>query len=142
MMTSSPYFTTRARQTRSVARASISVLSSQRKPTRKHIKIEDVKEEAVTSADRGIEDEVVKKRMKKERSGAPTQIAEWEPSDWRKQLANIREMRKDREAPVDSQGCEKTADTGESPEVNFCTPLPYSLKYLRVSSENVYTNCD
>lgn len=34
----------------------------------------------------------------------------WEPNNWREQLANIREMRKERNAPVDTMGCDKCYD--------------------------------
>lgn len=36
--------------------------------------------------------------------------AKWEPKNWRQLLANIREMRKERNAPVDTMGCEKCPD--------------------------------
>ena len=39
------------------------------------------------------------------------------PSNWELMLNNIKEMRKERNAVVDSQGCERTADDWESPEV-------------------------
>ncbi|XP_041641079.1 endonuclease III-like protein 1 [Cheilinus undulatus] len=35
----------------------------------------------------------------------------WEPSDWKKQLGYIREMRSSRDAPVDKMGAEKCYDT-------------------------------
>ena len=57
------------------------------------------------------------KSVKKDTSTAQTQGSTWQPPNWREQLANIREMRKTRDAPVDSQGCEKTADESQSPEV-------------------------
>ncbi|EDO31265.1 predicted protein, partial [Nematostella vectensis] len=41
----------------------------------------------------------------------------WEPPNWRQQLENIRQMRASRDAPVDSQGCERTADTSTTPQV-------------------------
>lgn len=34
----------------------------------------------------------------------------WEPNNWRQLLANIREMRKERNAPVDTMGCDKCYD--------------------------------
>ncbi|XP_072125663.1 endonuclease III-like protein 1 isoform X2 [Mobula birostris] len=42
---------------------------------------------------------------------------EWEPEHWREQLDNIREMRKDRSAPVDHMGAEQCFDQTAAPEV-------------------------
>lgn len=36
--------------------------------------------------------------------------AKWEPNNWKQLLANIREMRKERNAPVDTMGCDKCYD--------------------------------
>ncbi|XP_069122838.1 endonuclease III-like protein 1 isoform X2 [Argopecten irradians] len=41
----------------------------------------------------------------------------WEPSNWRTQLDNIIEMRKDRSAPVDTMGCDEISDRDSKPEV-------------------------
>ena len=41
----------------------------------------------------------------------------WEPQNWKELLRNIKIMRQDENAPVDSQGCERTADETETPEV-------------------------
>jgi len=41
----------------------------------------------------------------------------WYPDYWRLQLNNIQAMREDRSAVVDSQGCERTADKNETPEI-------------------------
>ena len=43
----------------------------------------------------------------------------WEPENWKKLLKNIKIMRQEEDAPVDSQGCERTADPDETPEVNI-----------------------
>lgn len=43
-------------------------------------------------------------------SASPEKQSKWEPKNWRELLANIREMRKDRTAPVDTMGCEKCHD--------------------------------
>jgi hypothetical protein len=42
----------------------------------------------------------------------------WEPKNWREVLNNIREMRKQRDAPVDTMGCDKCANKSAPPEVN------------------------
>jgi len=41
----------------------------------------------------------------------------WEPPIWRKQLKNMYEMRKNRDAPVDSMGCDVISDVTAKPEV-------------------------
>ena len=38
------------------------------------------------------------------------QVSSWKPGNWPKTLQNIREMRKNRDAPVDVMGCEKHGD--------------------------------
>ena len=43
--------------------------------------------------------------------------SDWEPPLWREQLKNIYEMRKYRNAPVDTMGCDVISDTLASPEV-------------------------
>uniref|UniRef100_A0A674JAY3 Endonuclease III-like protein 1 n=1 Tax=Terrapene triunguis TaxID=2587831 RepID=A0A674JAY3_9SAUR len=41
----------------------------------------------------------------------------WEPGNWRQQLDNIREMRRNKDAPVDQMGAEKCFDSSAPPEV-------------------------
>ena len=118
-MSRSPYFTVSGRQTRSAARGAIAALSTKQRSARKHVKIEYEEKEGdnvQAGADNKSEDVAAKKR-KKDTSTVREQSSGWEPANWREQLANIREMRKARDAPVDSQGCEKTADANQSPEV-------------------------
>lgn len=43
----------------------------------------------------------------------------WEPKNWLEVLNNIREMRKQRDAPVDTMGCDKCADESARPEVRY-----------------------
>jgi hypothetical protein len=43
----------------------------------------------------------------------------WEPKNWREVVNNIREMRKQRDAPVDTMGCDKCADEDARPEVRY-----------------------
>lgn len=45
--------------------------------------------------------------------------AEWEPERWSEQLNNIRDMRKDRNAPVDHMGAEHCFDKTAAPEVMY-----------------------
>ena len=42
----------------------------------------------------------------------------WEPPRWREQYANITQMRKFRDAPVDSMGCDVISDNLASPQVS------------------------
>ena len=80
------------------------------------MKIEYKKRHEDSSKDDKKTEDVAAKKRKKDTSMAQTQGSTWQPLNWREQLANIREMRKTRDAPVDSQGCEKTADESQSPE--------------------------
>ena len=88
-----------------------------KKEPRRHIKIEYEKRHEDSSRDDKKTEDVAAKKRKKDKSTSQTQGSTWQPPNWREQLANIREMRKTRDAPVDSQGCEKTADESQSPEV-------------------------
>ena len=135
-MSKSPYFATSvARQTRAAAKSATQLLNKNQLKRRKHITVEYENEDNTTSqwngrkrktstaGARGKKDvkneESSVKREKKERKVddvTKTKVA-WEPANWKEQLANIREMRKDRDAPVDSQGCERTADIKASPQV-------------------------
>lgn len=45
----------------------------------------------------------------------------WEPTCWREQLNNMYEMRKNRDAPVDSMGCDVISDVSAKPEVYINT---------------------
>ena len=59
----------------------------------------------------------------------------WEPKNWYEVVENIREMRKDRDAPVDTMGCDKCMDETASPEVIICTiqfNLNWSNYYFRL----------
>ena len=118
-MSTSPYFTSSGRQSRSAAREAISALSSKQKQPRRHIKIEyEKRHQEEDASDKNKVGNVAAKKRKKEDSVAQQpQSSGWQPAHWREQLANIREMRKSRDAPVDTQGCEKTADGNQSPEV-------------------------
>lgn len=42
----------------------------------------------------------------------------WMPENWEEVLNNIREMRKNRDAPVDNMGCEQCPETSCTPEVS------------------------
>ena len=48
---------------------------------------------------------------------SPQKIKRWEPNGWRETLDYIREMRKEKDAPVDSMGAEKIGDRDAAPEV-------------------------
>ena len=119
-MSSSPYFTASGRQTRSTTRAAADALGKIKKPVRKHVKIEYESENQDGGREQAsdLKEVVAPKKRKKDTSVTKKQSSDWEPANWREQLANIREMRKLRDAPVDSQGCEKTADMNQSAEVS------------------------
>lgn len=50
---------------------------------------------------------------------AENKKSKWEPKNWHEVVNNIREMRKQRDAPVDTMGCDKCADESAPPEVNI-----------------------
>lgn len=73
---------------------------------RKHIKIEEES------------NETEEKKVKLEEDPKTLKFV-WYPNNWQILLENIKSMRSDRSAVVDTQGCERTADTKETPSVMF-----------------------
>ncbi|EFA08192.2 Endonuclease III-like protein 1 [Tribolium castaneum] len=57
------------------------------------------------------------KRGKRDHITIGSEIADKGPPDWEKTLTNIREMRKNYDAPVDSMGCHKCTEESATPEV-------------------------
>ena len=110
-MTESVYFST-ARLTRSKVFSKM-IVSESTKPTktpklnlsklskRKHV---DIKIESESKQPDHDMVSVVKREK-------------WEPPSWRPQLENIYEMRKNRDAPVDTMGCDVISDVQAAPEV-------------------------
>lgn len=43
----------------------------------------------------------------------------WKPINWEQMIKNIREMRKDRSAPVDTMGCHRCSDDNADEKVNL-----------------------
>jgi len=89
-------------------------LSSKLARKRSHIKIE-----SVDNYDNSSKLELLK--VKKEcfvDTNSETGV-KWEPSMWREQFQNINEMRKFRDAPVDTMGCDMISDVTSSPNVSF-----------------------
>ncbi|XP_052774621.1 endonuclease III-like protein 1 [Mya arenaria] len=77
---------------------------------RQHIKIKDEVET----------DNVCNVESTKEENGKVLDLKnekKWEPEMWRDQLANINSMRKFRDAPVDTMGCDVICDEKAAPEV-------------------------
>ncbi|TRY86115.1 hypothetical protein DNTS_030197 [Danionella cerebrum] len=56
-------------------------------------------------------------KVEYDEEGAGLKRERWEPFDWRTQLSFIREMRQNRDAPVDQMGAEKCYDADARPEV-------------------------
>lgn len=55
-------------------------------------------------------------------------IAKWEPLKWRETLDNLRQMRKETEAPVDTMGCHKCSDeTSDEKVVSDFSHVEYYL---------------
>lgn len=50
-------------------------------------------------------------------SGTEAKKPRWEPKNWKQQLTHIREMRKERDAPVDHMGAGKCFDSDAPPQV-------------------------
>ena len=131
MATKSPYF---ASGTSTLATVGRTLRSASR---RKHVKIEYDSEQSVEEAKQNTSNSVGntsesacnaqessprgRKRPKKETHSEEGETKKtervWMPVNWQQQLKNIREMRCDRNAAVDHQGCERTADVSASPEV-------------------------
>ena len=61
--------------------------------------------------------EIETKRVKIEQE--PLSKPAWYPNNWQSLLKNIKCMRSDRTAVVDSQGCERTADPKETAPVKI-----------------------
>ncbi|XP_012678487.2 endonuclease III-like protein 1 [Clupea harengus] len=59
----------------------------------------------------------VKVEYELENGAAVKKEPHWEPTNWMQQLANIREMRSARDAPVDQMGAAKCFDTHVAPKV-------------------------
>ena len=75
---------------------------------RKHIKIEE------------DSNQTEEKKMKIDLEQDPATLKPvWYPNNWQTLLENIKSMRSDKSAVVDSQGCERTADPEEIPSVKF-----------------------
>ncbi|KAK2707864.1 hypothetical protein QYM36_015518 [Artemia franciscana] len=79
------------------------------------------------------------------------QVSSWKPGNWPKTLQNIREMRKNRDAPVDVMGCEKHGDFIGSGLVKLMskecidilrTIIPYPYIVLKLDRQPVYDVSD
>ncbi|KAA3673849.1 endonuclease III, partial [Paragonimus westermani] len=60
----------------------------------------------------------------------------WKPKFWQKHLENIVEMRKSRDAPVDTMGCERLADRQDYPE-NFRLQVLISLMLSSQTKDHI-----
>ena len=83
--------------------------SKARKRDNSHVKIEYEKQEP--SVEKQCED-AKSPAAKKEK---------WQPPLWKQQLLNIYEMRRRRDAPVDTMGCDRISDEKAEPRVSTCT---------------------
>ena len=81
---------------------------------RHHVKLEyetSTKTEVITLLPGGRQDAESKE------VGSTSKISRWEPPSWEEQLCNIEEMRRKRDAPVDTMGCDVISDQNASSEV-------------------------
>ena len=67
-----------------------------------------IEEKCIKSEGSKVKDDIDESSVKRDR---------WEPPVWRCQLENINEMRKSRDAPVDTMGCDVISDALASPQV-------------------------
>ncbi|XP_028407698.1 endonuclease III-like protein 1 [Dendronephthya gigantea] len=130
MASKSPYFASGSSTLTSVGRT---LRSASR---RKHVKIEyEGKELPQNESDkktrqsniRNIQDQEkhprasklpkLEKNEIKVETKAENASGAWIPKNWQQQLENIREMRRERNAAVDHQGCERTANPDAPPQV-------------------------
>ena len=127
MASKSPYFASGSSTLASVGRALRST------SCRKHVKIEyESKEETQGKSDENTRQSNISNIQEKHpRAGKRPKLemneikavakAEddkaWTPKNWQRQLENIREMRRERNAAVDHQGCERTSDMDAPPQV-------------------------
>lgn len=80
------------------------------KPRRRApVKVEYEEEEVANMKQEMVKEKQELERMKEDLT--------WEPLTWRQQLANIREMRSAKDAPVDQMGASKCYDIDVTPEV-------------------------
>lgn len=76
--------------------------------------------ETTTPTKRGESDGITSKTAGGDVSVTATQSTKkikWEPTSWKRQLQNIKEMRQTKDAPVDVMGCDKLSDQKADPEV-------------------------
>jgi hypothetical protein len=66
--------------------------------------------------------------------------SKWEPKNWHEVVNNIREMRKQRDAPVDTMGCDKCTDESAPPEVNvdYCCCSVYCVKLRTLMRRHLF----
>lgn len=90
------------------------------KPRKHHVKIEYDDKALVDESSSSCTEKDSKKKAKKHsidennatssESTIPEKQEKWEPKNWWAHLNNIREMRKAKDAPVDTMGCHKCSD--------------------------------
>lgn len=76
---------------------------------------------SIAYEERMLNDSLQKEGLKGSVSGATrteSKKLKWEPDNWREVINNIREMRRQRDAPVDTMGCDKCADESAPPKVH------------------------
>ena len=105
------------RQTRSAAREAIAALSTNQKEPRRHIKIEYEKRHEDSSRDDKKTEDVAAKKRKKTRPRHKHKVQLGSLLTGESSLLIFVKWKKTRDALVDSQGCEKTTDESQSPEV-------------------------
>lgn len=116
-MSTSKYFSPSTRpSTRSAGQKALVALKEHKVLSRrKHVKVEYENEGKSNRKPSSENDSFVPHESDTSSKKAKTEV--WMPERWREQLDNIMTMRESKDAPVDSMGCERTADMTASPEV-------------------------
>lgn len=89
---------------------------------RQHIEVITENDETSFLADKNTADDVKTEIVKDEPEVKSEQVTDkcsgWEPQLWREQLQNVNEMRRERNAPVDTMGCDVISDEKALPHVS------------------------
>jgi len=68
---------------------------------------------------------------------------QWEPANWKDQFENIRLMRKDKDAPVDTMGCERCTKEGYTEKVSVMLVImpkrPSAMFFNLCCNEQVFS---
>lgn len=87
-------------------------------PAKRHIKVKLETDEACIGDDSEAPKKLTDSEPKSTKGVKRPSSAGREPDNWAEVLENIRQMRKNKDAPVDTMGCDKLYDDDVSPQVH------------------------